>query len=172
MSATSPSSGSSRSPWPTSASSILHASFNHSLRGRGLKIAERADRPLAWSFRCLNRFRQQVVGVRLDSAGPRRPADVHASLRIADRSDRANQSDRKRKYRPQLVTILPNHAPTSGSPKQFQRLATDRTCPAVKKSPQKMEVGLNRPTSRQPRDIGRPHVRSDAAVRSDLRPKR
>jgi hypothetical protein len=48
------------------------------------------------------------------------------------------------KYRPQLVTILPDDTPTSGSPKQFQRLATDRTCPAVKNRPKKMEVGLER----------------------------
>src|SRR5271165_211017 len=102
------------------------------------QIAERADRPLAWSFRCLNRFHQQVVDVRLVPVGPRRLADVHAPLRIA------NQPHFKRKYRPQLVTILPNHAPPSSSPKQFQRLATDRTRPTVKNRPQKMEVGLAR----------------------------
>jgi hypothetical protein len=37
MSATSPSSVASRSPWPTSASSILQASLSHSSRGRGLR---------------------------------------------------------------------------------------------------------------------------------------
>ena len=37
ISATSPSVGSSRSPWPTSASSILRASLSHSSRDRGLR---------------------------------------------------------------------------------------------------------------------------------------
>ena len=37
MSATSPSAASSRSSWPTSASSILRASLSHSARGRGLR---------------------------------------------------------------------------------------------------------------------------------------
>jgi len=51
------------------------------------QITKRANRPLAGSLRRLDRFHQQVIRVSPALVGPRRLADVHAPIRMANHPD-------------------------------------------------------------------------------------
>src|SRR6266851_6988219 len=84
----------------------------------------------------MNRLHQKVIGVRPALVGPRRFANVHIPLGIA------NQPICKGEYRKYLVTILRNLPRLATSPKQFQRLAGRPQPSRPQKQHEKMEVGL------------------------------
>src|SRR5260370_39959807 len=84
----------------------------------------------------MNRLHQKVIGVRPALVGPRRFANVHVPLGIA------NQPICKGEYRKYLVTILRNLPRLATSPKQFQRLAGRPQPSRPQKQHEKMEVGL------------------------------